>query len=493
MQAISRRRGLAGVPFWLVALFAGSAALGAWFLIRPALASGRYYTVGYNRSTFEYSPQIILLFVPYAFALWAWRRGSRVSARVLLGGAIILHALVLLAPLPQSQDFYQYLFYGKMQAVHHANPYVTHPSVFWADRWLAWTSWRWHDQTSVYGPVWMLVSFGVVKAAGDSLGLAFVLLKLVIFAVDVGVMATIAWSGGRNRDASDRAGWGLLVFAWNPMVLVTVPLAGAVDIVVAGCFIGAILARRRGRVGLASFLLAVAALTKVYAAAALLLHLVLIGRERGWVRAARHGGAVALLAAAAYAPYWAGFATFRGVLEATGLTNLTLAGTVQMLVVSSLRGAGIRPPGFTPGLIHALFACGLVAVVVWAIRRVRSERELWYATLVVCAAYLYLTPWFLSWYGIGALALVAVLPSNPLSLPVIAFSATSMAAPWTLKRPAEWLGTSLIRYVPPVAILLRGRLRPGRRAVPSPGSAGPVVTIPIPSTAALVRSEPAAK
>jgi hypothetical protein len=490
---MSRRRGLFGVSLWLGALFVGSAALGAWFLIRPALASGPYYTVGYNRTTFEYSLQIILLFVPYGLALWAWGRGSRVPVWVLLGGAIILHVLVLLAPLAQSQDLYQYLFYGKMQAVHHANPYVAHPSVFWADPWLAWTSWRWHGQTSVYGPLWMLVSLGVVKAAGDSLGLAFVLLKLVILGLDLGVMAMIVASGRRSPGGSDRSGWGLLVFAWNPMILVTVPLAGAVDIVVAGCFIGAVLARRRDRLGVASFLLALAALTKVYAAAPLLLHLVLVGRERGWFRAGRQATAVASVAAAAYAPYWAGFQTFRGILEATGLTNLSLAGTVQMLVVSALRSAGIRPPSFTAALIHALSACGLVAVIAWAIRRVRSERELWYGTLMVCAAYLYLTPWFLSWYAIGALALVAVVPANPLSLPVIAFSATSMAVPWTLKRPADWLGTSLIRYVPPVAIFLRERRRTRRRTVTSPGTGGPVVTIPAPSTAALARSEPAAK
>src|SRR6266496_1313476 len=167
------KRGLSAMPVWpwLAILFLGSAALGAWFLIGPAL-HGRYYKVGYNRTAYEYSRPILFLFVPFALALFAWWRGRRVPLWILLVGAAVLHVLVLFAPLPQSQDFYQYLFYGRLQAVHHANPYLVEPRAFWADPWFAWT--RWHSQTSVYGPAWMLVTAAVVKAAGHSLTVAFV-------------------------------------------------------------------------------------------------------------------------------------------------------------------------------------------------------------------------------------------------------------------------------------------------------------------------------
>src|SRR5436309_6932481 len=165
---------------WLTALFLGSAALGLFFLISPALTGERYYKVGFHANPQMYARQILLLFIPYAFALRAWRKGARVPMYLLLGGAILLHLIVLFAPPPQSQDFYQYLFYGRMQAVHGANPYVDLPSKFWADSWIPWT--RWHNQTSVYGPVWMLITWGVVKTAGNSMTLAFVELKLVILA-----------------------------------------------------------------------------------------------------------------------------------------------------------------------------------------------------------------------------------------------------------------------------------------------------------------------
>ena len=62
---------------WLGILFAGSVALGGWFLIGPSLGSAPYYKVGWHRTAYEYSDQVILLCIPWALALFAWRRGAR--------------------------------------------------------------------------------------------------------------------------------------------------------------------------------------------------------------------------------------------------------------------------------------------------------------------------------------------------------------------------------------------------------------------------------
>jgi hypothetical protein len=115
---------------WLTMLFLGSAALGLYFLLAPTLGGERYYKVGVHSGAYLYMRQVLLLFVPYALAILAWRRGARVPLSLLLGGAVVLHLIVLFAPPPQSQDFYQYLFYGRMQAAHGANPYIVLPSTF---------------------------------------------------------------------------------------------------------------------------------------------------------------------------------------------------------------------------------------------------------------------------------------------------------------------------------------------------------------------------
>jgi len=217
-DAGNRQRTARGLASWLIVLFLGSAGFGAWFLLGPAITHRvPYYVVGYNRTSYEYMRQLLVLFVPYGLALLAWHRGRRVPLWTLIVGAAVLHLIVLFAPLPQSQDFYQYLFYGRMQAAHGANPYLIAPATFWADPWFAWI--RWSNQTSVYGPAWMLVTWGVAKAAGLSLARAFVSLKLVILGLDLAVMWMIVRAARDRPDPEHAAGWGILAYAWNPLIL----------------------------------------------------------------------------------------------------------------------------------------------------------------------------------------------------------------------------------------------------------------------------------
>jgi hypothetical protein len=472
---------------WLAVLFLGSTALGLYFLIAPALTGQLYYRVGFQANPQMYARQILLLFIPYAFALRAWRKGARLPMWLLLAGAILLHLIVLFAPPPQSQDFYSYLFYGRMQAAHGANPYIDLPNTFWADAWFPWT--RWHNQTSVYGPVWMLIVWGVVKTAGSSMTLAFVELKLVIMAIDLAVMLLLVFPGRRHPEGNAGAGWGLLLFAWNPLVLITVPLGGAADVCLAAAFIGAVIARRRGLNGLATFLLTLAAMVKVYAVVALLLHLVLVLRERGWARAWRHAASAVGVGAVAFAPYWAGLRTFTGLWGAVKLVSPSLTGTVQRVLGTSIHH-------FIPhhlawvlaSIIVRIVAWGVFAgIALWAVRSVEDESSFWWATLVVLAAYLYLTPWFMYWYAIGALALVAVLPINALTYPVVTFSATSLVALWFKPRLLGNVTQATLRYAPPAFVFARGAQLTGIRLGGAPAS------FPVPSSATAPARAPVAE
>ena len=446
-------------------LFVGAGALALWFLIGPTLGTGHYYGSLLNRSTYGYNKPVMLLFVPYGLALFAWWRGSRVPVWGLFAGAVALHLLFLFPPPPQSQDFYQYLFYGKMQALYHANPYVVHPSVYYQNSWYALI--RWPNQTSVYGPAWTAICALVAKVAGNNLPLAYVLLKLVVFGADVSIMTMIVKASKDRTDRDDAAGWGLLAYAWNPLILMTVPLGGMADVAIAAAFIGALLARRRGRTGVATVLLTLASLIKVYAAIGLLLHLVLLARERKWKVASRHAAVAAALAAAAYAPYWAGLKTFRAVLNVANLTNHSLMGTLQRLLVPVFQATGFADPiNDAAAAVRWLAAPLLLGVVIWTVAKVRSEPELWHGVLIVLAAYTYLTPWYLYWYIVAPLALVAVLPRNRLTAPLLTFSATTLILvrfpPWLLGQVAQ----TLIRYVPPVFLFLRERDLPLIQPIP---------------------------
>lgn len=494
-RSVVTRLSVGPVLPWLAILFLGSAALGAWFLIGPALHGTRYYKVGYNRTAYEYSRPIVLLFLPYALALVAWRRGHRVPLWLLLGGAAVLHVLVLFAPLPQSQDLYQYLFYGRMQAVHGANPFTVNPSTLWADPWFPWI--RWNTQPSVYGPAWILLAFGTVKAAGNSLAHAFFGLKLAILLLDAAMVWLIIMLAKDRPDSAGAKGWGILAYAWNPLVLITVPLAGSADVAVAAGLLGAVLARRRGRSGIATVLLALAALVKVYAVIGLVLHLVLLLRERGARRAAGHASAALGLGAISFAPYWAGLATFQGLLNMARMRNQSFMGSLERVVIRPLlSGSGYSTP--TRGaqfMGRGLAGLALAGVLVWAIRRARDEDSLWYGVLGVMTVYLLVSPWFLYWYILGPLALVAVLPRNRLTYPVVIFSGTALISLFLSPIHLLLIVQSLARYAPPIIVFAvlgwRWRRSAGWRT-PIPLPRARPAAAPAPSSAVAGRA-PAAK
>jgi hypothetical protein len=471
-------------------LFVAGAALGAWFLIGPALAETPYYRVGHNRTAYEYNWAVLALFVPYALALWAWRRGARAPMWALLGGALVLHLLVLFAPPPQSQDFYQYLFYGRMHAIHGANPYVISPRALWADPWFPWI--RWNAQLSVYGPAWILASSAVVKLAGGGLATAYLAMKLVILALDAAIVGLILALSRERRDPAGAAGWGLLVYAWNPLILVTVPLAGSADAAVGAAFLGALLARRRGRDGWTTLLLSLASLVKLYAIVGLLLHLALLARERGWRRAIGHGAGSAAIAAAVYAPFWKGFDTFRGLISAADLTSLSLAGFVRRNILSPvLRAFGFQTANHAGEvLIRVIGGALLLAAVIWAVRKVKDDGMLWPAIVAVLVAYALLTPWFLYWYIVGPLVLVAALPPTRLTVPLLVFSATSLITAWFEPISAAWWIQTTLRYGPPFLVYFLQPL--GRPEIVVHQLGGPAIRSPVPGTAAPQRV-PAAK
>src|SRR5204863_9589605 len=120
VRQVERTATRSSLATWLILLFAGGVGLSLYFLIAPTLG---HHDPGYYRPrqypfTYGYNRPLLLLFVPYGLALVAWRRGARVRLGWLLGGAAVVHLMLLFAPLPQSQDLYQYLFYGRMQLFH---------------------------------------------------------------------------------------------------------------------------------------------------------------------------------------------------------------------------------------------------------------------------------------------------------------------------------------------------------------------------------------
>src|SRR5438105_2345339 len=90
-------------------------------------------------------------FVVYVGGLWLLHR-ARSPLRPVLVLALAIQLVPLAAPLLISTDVWTYWDYGRIAAVHHANPYVQNPDDFQGDPAFRWAGTGWWDTSSVYGP-----------------------------------------------------------------------------------------------------------------------------------------------------------------------------------------------------------------------------------------------------------------------------------------------------------------------------------------------------
>jgi hypothetical protein len=436
----------------LAAAFLALLGFSLFFLVRPALDPAPAYRPRPPGTTQAYSFLVVAAFLPYAAAVWAARRGVRL--RWALGGTVLLHAVVLPAALSQSQDLYAYLFYGKMWAVHGANPYIDLPLRFAADPWFPWV--RWPDQPTVYGPLWTIVTAGPAWVGQASLPLAFSLAKVETAALGA---ATVTGLVRAARGRGMNPAFSLLLVAWNPLVIVSLPLGGHPDVALTAAWMWAMVADRRGHSVRATLLLTAAALVKAYAGVVLLVYLVALAR-RSPVVAGRAVAASAGLAVVAWAPFWAGPDTLSGLARVGARASSSLGGTVELALAAAL------PEAVAGWIVRAAGLAVLAAVVVRVASRDGFPADPWPGAAAAFAAYLAVTPWFLPWHLAGLLALAGVAASRRLRAASFAFSGT---APLTASFGGTWWGQGIqtaLRYGIPAAAWIRAGARPARAAPP---------------------------
>jgi hypothetical protein len=231
-----RPRALAGASS---GVGAGAVALGAIVLLsllvvvmaadRPSLLSPTTHTAYFprwmagplgglwpglsgNGTTLKYlfSGAIVLMYVGYLVAL---RSAARMPARWLIATILALHAIFVLAPPMALTDVFNYINYGRMEVVHHLNPYTTIP-ISEPHNDPAFILSNWHQLLSPYGPMFTLITFAVVP-----LGVAgsFWALKAILA---IASLATIwlVWKCARllGRDPLT----AIALVGLNPIVLV---------------------------------------------------------------------------------------------------------------------------------------------------------------------------------------------------------------------------------------------------------------------------------
>jgi hypothetical protein len=155
----------------------------------------------------------VVMVAMYAAYVVALTRARRLPAGWVIGAILALHAIFLMAPPMALTDVFNYINYGRMEVLHHLNPYTTIPvSGPHGDPSFALSNW--HQLLSPYGPLFTLFTFAVVP-----LGVAgsFWALKCVLSLASLATLLLV-WRCARllGRDPVV----AIMLVGLNPIVLV---------------------------------------------------------------------------------------------------------------------------------------------------------------------------------------------------------------------------------------------------------------------------------
>jgi hypothetical protein len=167
-----------------------------------------------NSNTLKYlfSGAIVVMYASYLVAL---KYAPRLHARWAIGALLAVHASFFLSPPLALTDVFNYVNYGRMEVVHHLNPYITIPILESHNDPSYYLS-NWHQLLSPYGPLFTIMTFALVP-----LGVAgsFWVIKAVLAAVSLGTIFLV-WKCARllGRDpiaASVLVGLNPIVLVWG--------------------------------------------------------------------------------------------------------------------------------------------------------------------------------------------------------------------------------------------------------------------------------------
>ncbi len=387
-----------------------------------------------------------------------------------LGGAAVMGLTLALLPSLPSDDVFSYILYGRISALHHANPLIATPSDFPRDPFLSLVYWQ--TTRSVYGPVWLGLSDVVARLAealGGGLAAYVALFKLVGLASHLANVALV-WAI-LGRIAPERRLAGTLFYGWSPLCLLEFGASAHNDAVMLFFLLLGVYALTRGWEAAGLALIGLSIATKVTPVALLPLYggyVIWRARAAGepWRRVAWalawRVGVVALVVAVTAAPLWAGPKTLGALLfspPAQQLDNSLLESVSWPLRWLAQGALGLSVDQARTVVETGLKALALLAFTglwLWEFRRTRTLEGtlsawgwalLWFAVVA--------SGWFWPWYVTWVVALAAVAPWGRLQVAagLLAGGALTLYGFLPLQASPVYGYRSLVAFGPVVAYL----------------------------------------
>ena len=346
---------------------------------------------------------VALLWVGLVALRW-FERTEKEDLAGLLRAGLVLQLCALPALALTSSDVFANLAYAALSALG-KNPCLLGPSALGKGPVLDLVSPRWADTPSAYGPILNLLGWlvGQIGRLLDSpiwgAGAAY---KLLMAAATAGAIACATKTA---RALGTRvAAQGLAVLALSPLLAWELTAQGHNDAVMVCALCAFAWAAARGKDGLGALALGVGVLAKAGIAPLLLLWFLVMWR-RAPRRALGWAAALAAMAVLAWAPFWAGWETLRGIGATAGADIERHTNSLQdllNLVLTPLWPA-VKAPLFHSFRIASFAVLGLGTL--WAARKVKDAADLARAGIGILLGYFLTTPWFEPWYATWLLPL----------------------------------------------------------------------------------------
>jgi Glycosyltransferase family 87 len=365
-----------------------------------------------------------VMFAAYALVV---RHAERLTAGKVLAAIVALHAVVLLAPPLLSTDIFSYVAYARMGDIYGANPYLHGPHAIMPDAIYPFIGAKWVNISSVYGPLFTMLSYFMAPLSIASAVLAF---KGLAAAASLATVA-IVFHSARLRGVNPVKAAALV--GLNPLIILYGVGGGHNDFLMVALAIAGVslLLQRRERAGGASLVLAAG----VKLTAGLLLPFALAGASGPLCGRRRRevliGAATtaAALAALAFAVFGAGSLH---VIATVGQSQSQADWHTIPGIITHVLGLNVLGK-----IVGGMLAVAFAAVFVWLLRRVWQGRLDWidgaaWATVALLITASSVLPWYVAWL-----------------LPLAALGRDPRLWRWAVALTGVITAMQLIGYLPP--------------------------------------------
>ncbi|MEW6555401.1 MAG: glycosyltransferase 87 family protein [Actinomycetota bacterium] len=361
---------------------------------------------------------LALLLATYAWAVLIFRRRQDKGLLSILTLTFFLCLLLVVIPPLVSKDVFSNIFYGKIAARYHDNPYVLTPQRFAGDQLMVYVSLNWKNTAIVYGPVHTYFSMLLNLVAGEGITANIIVFKGAMAVFHFANILLVWFILGLIAPRRQR--FGTMLYAWNPIALTIGVGGGHNDVMMMTLVLLAVYLLLKEKRWAGFVCLCLSVLVKyisVILVVALVIHLVSAqkGRAERLRALALYAAVFLLIFVLFFLPFWAGPGTFDSTLRNLQLNNYDSLGGWLSALFTFIFQYVLRIPASVAqtlgSVLSKLLLLPVFLAALWfAPRRMRALRDVPDCFFWVTLAYLVTTSYYMPWYFLWLLPFISLRP-----------------------------------------------------------------------------------